>query len=292
MAWDRGVDFLLVSLIIGLFMVSPRVPLSVAVCSGSSACNALVNPGFEDLSTAVWLPTSSHNGTVSVSDKSNPHMGSHAAMMNATRTASTCGTSSECKDWVGASVREDLSSIDGVPSLDSLSPASDSFSAWLYVANPAQTGMRVYSVHVGIGFRDSSGKIYSIEYWYGTSDLTFTRYRIGDISTGYWFMMARNLTADIQPLNISDPQATRLSYVWFGAFGNITNGERAWVDDISVNFVIPTPSVNPAESSLGLVVAVVLAAALIGGILYFRVRAHPRKPQGSRKSMKASRFFY
>jgi len=46
-------------------------------------------------------------------------------------------------------------------------------------------------------------------------------------------MMSPNLTADIQPLNISDMAGTRLSYVWFGAFGNITNGERAWVDDVS-----------------------------------------------------------
>ena len=46
--------------------------------------------------------------------------------------------------------------------------------------------------------------------------LTYARYRIGDISTtGAWFMMSPNLTADIQPLNISDMAGTRLSYVWF-----------------------------------------------------------------------------
>src|SRR5712664_120662 len=82
---------------------------------------------------------------------------------------------------VGASVREDLSSSEGLPTLDSLSPSVDSFSAWFYVANPIETGMPAYSVHIGIGFVDSRCKEYSIEYWYGTSDLTYTRYRIGDI---------------------------------------------------------------------------------------------------------------
>jgi len=104
-------------------------------------------------------------------------------------------------------------------------------------------------------------------------------------------MMSRNLTADIQPWNVPDMAGTRLSYVWFGAFGNITNGERAWVDDASVNFIAHTSPVGPIASSLGLLVPVVLAAALIGGILYFRRRARPRKAQNLKGSVKLIRSF-
>ena len=258
-------------------------------CSGSVTCNVVVNPGFEDVSSTAWRPISNHNGTVNVFDTTHHHTGLYSAFLNATKTVSTCGVGTDCKDWVGAIAREDLSSTAGLPTLDSLSPSADSFSAWLYVGSPVETGMPAYSIHIGIGFVETNGKEYSIEYWYGTSDLTNTRYRIGDISTGYWFMMARNLTADIQSLNISNLQSTRLFSVWFGAYGNITNGERAWVDDVSVGFVAGAPSTSPAGSGLGLVVAAVLSAALVGGILYFRRRARPGKAQILKGSMKANR---
>ena len=66
-------------------------------------------------------------------------------------------------------MRQDLSSTVGLPTLDSLSRSTDSFSAWLYVADPTETGMHLYAIHIGIGFVDTSGGEYSIEYWYGTS---------------------------------------------------------------------------------------------------------------------------
>ena len=121
-----------------------------ATASGYAVCNAVANPGFEDISSASWRPTFYHNGTVNTYDTTHSHTGLCAALLNATKTVSTCGTYSDCKDWVGASVREDLSSSVGLPSLDTLSPSTDSFSAWLYIAKPAESGMPVYSVHIGI----------------------------------------------------------------------------------------------------------------------------------------------
>jgi len=51
--------------------------------------------------------------------------------------------------------------------------------------------------------------------------------------------MSRNLTADIQGV-VANPSVTKLSNVWFGAFGgsysNAAYGEVAWVDDVALNF--------------------------------------------------------
>jgi PKD repeat protein len=70
--------------------------------------------------------------------------------------------------------------------------------------------------------------------------------------------MARNLTLDIQPLNIPNPSKTKVYGIWFGAYGNTTYGERAYLDDVSLVFLphpVPVFSANPAVGSAPLTVS-------------------------------------
>ena len=206
--------------------------------------NAVTNPGFENTASFVWFETSTYppaDAKVVVYDTTNSHSPTHSAMLNASKTSATCPIGTECKDAVRASVEQFLSSS---LTLDSVTDAPDSLSAWWFVQKVP--GMVAYSLHVGIGFTDEK----SIEYWYGTSDLSNQRYDLGPIPvTGQWFHMARNLATDIQPLNITDPSTTRVSYIWFAAFGNITRGEIAWLDDVSVTFT-PHPVALFATTSV------------------------------------------
>lgn len=216
--------------------------------------NGVANPGFEDTTSKMWtLGATSGDGTVIVYDNANPHLGKYSAMLNATRTTATCPPSTECKDSVRAGVDQSIPLSN--PSMDSVANAPDSFSAWWFVENPRTDGMKdTYSLHIGLGLTDGS----SIEYWYGESDLSNQRYNLGPIpQIGSWFRMTRNLRLDLQPLNVPSPSTTRIYYVWFSAFGNITRGERAWVDDVAITFT-PHPvalfSTAPASGSAPLTV--------------------------------------
>ena len=265
-------------------LVSP--PLSEPV-DAAGEVNVVVNPDFEVSTSRAWFSSSYGNGTVRVYDNANPHEGSYSAMLNATKTTVTCPPStSECKDAVRGTVEQYVPF--NSPTLDSLANTPDSFSSWWYVVDPATSGMQTtYSVHIGIGFSDGS----SIEYWYGTSDLANQRHNLGAIpSIGSWFQMRRDLLTDIQPLNIAYPSGTRVSYVWFAAFGNITRGEIAWVDDVAVMFENPSPGgamlTNPNPGG-PLFAAGIAGLLLLLGIFLFRKRLlGSRRSRGSKLGRK------
>lgn len=218
--------------------------------------NVVTDPGFEDPSGSCggWTTSITGNGTARACDPTFPHTGSHSALLNATKAPPGVGAS---RDAVRVAVQEDLFSGPSPYSLDSLSNSGNSFSAWWYVNEPTQYGMiGTYSLHAGITFYDTnSAKEYFIEYWYGVSDLANNTighslgYRLGDLQTRSWFQMARNLTLDMQPLNIPNLSKTKVYGIWFGAYGNTTYGERAYLDDASLLFLshpVPVFSANPA----------------------------------------------
>ena len=243
---------------------SYHLPFSNAVAGEK---NIVANPGFEDFTSSAWMSTSTiGGGKVALYDATRPHSDLHSAMLNATQpdaaTKASCQQGSGCKDFVRATVQQYLPLSSNVPSLDSLSNSASSFSAWWWVDEPTQYGMAgTYSLHAQIAFYDTNSRQrYSLEYWYGTSDLTIPpNVDLGPIpSIGSWFQFSRNLTADIQPLNIVNPSSTKVDYVWFGAFGNTIYGERAYVDDVAISFVphpIPLFSANPAVGSAPLTVS-------------------------------------
>ena len=216
--------------------------------------NIIVNPSFEDSSCPAWTSTGTiGGGTVKLCDPSKALTGSHSTVLNATKPAP--GTVSS-KDAVRAVVRQDFPIDSNSPGVDSLGSLGDSFSMWWYVDSPAQFGMLgLYSIHFSISFYDTaSATQYSIEYWYGVSDLANVTgghslaYRVGDLQTGSWFQTVRNITADIQGLNIVNPAVTKMYYSWFGAFGNTTYGENVYLDDIALNTLphpVPLLSANP-----------------------------------------------
>jgi PKD repeat protein len=201
-----------------------------------SMTNFVADPSFEKTQSSPWFGTSTYGGgTVTVNDATNTHSGSYAALLNAVNTTLKCPGSPECKDSVRATV-EQYVQFSQPPPLSNLAQTSDSFSAWWYVANPSATGMPTYSLHIGLVFSDGT----SIEYYYGISDLTNQRYNLGPIpATGSWFQMRRNLLSDIQGV-VMNPSSTKITTLWFGAFGgtyqNVTHGEKAWVDDVALNF--------------------------------------------------------
>src|SRR5438093_5856835 len=182
--------------------------------------NIIVNPSFEDSSCPAWPRTGTiGGGTVKLCDPSKALTGSHSTVLNATKPAP--GTVSS-KDAVRAVVRQDFPIDSNSPGVDSLGSLGDSFSMWWYVDSPAQFGMLgLYAIHFSISFYDTaSATQYSIEYWYGVSDLANVTgghslaYRVGDLQTGSWFQTVRNITADIQGLNIVNPAVTKMYYSW------------------------------------------------------------------------------
>lgn len=206
----------------------------------SGVTNIVANPSFEDPNSKAWFVGATYGGgVVTINDTTNSHTGSHSALLSAVNTTLQC-TGSECKDTVRGTV-EQYVQFNNPPTLNNLAATNDSFSAWWYVANPSSTGLPTYSLHVGLFFSDGS----SIEYFYGTSDLANQRYNLGPIpATGSWFQMRRNLLSDIQGV-VVNPSTTRITTVWFGAFGGTSqstpHGEKAWVDDVALDFNTVSP---------------------------------------------------
>jgi hypothetical protein len=214
--------------------------------------NIVANSGFEDPNSKAWVVTATYGGgSVNISDTANSHTGSHSALLRAINTTLQCPTNSECKDTVRATIEQYIQSNNSL-TLNNLAATNDSFSAWWYVANPSSTGLPTYSLHVGLAFSDGS----NIEYFYGISDLFNQRYNLGPIpATGSWFQMHRNLLSDIQGV-VVNPSATRITTVWFGAFGgtsqNTLHGEKAWVDDVALNFSAGPYYSGPPSFTIGL----------------------------------------
>lgn len=228
MTWGRKLALIIV--FVALLLAAGSIETSQV--HALDIINSVANPGFEDTQSVSWHLTATYGGgTVIIYDTTNSHTGTHSTLLNAVNTTLKCPGSTECKDSVRATVEQFVQS----PSLSDLAQTSDSFSAWWFVANLSSTGIPIYSLHIGLQFSDGT----SIEYFYGISDLTNQRYNLGLIpSTGSWFQMTRNLTADIQGV-VANPSSTKITTLWFGAFGGYQNapyGEKAWVDDVALNF--------------------------------------------------------
>ena len=224
--------------------------------------SVVVNPGFEDPSCSAWTNTGTiGGGTVKLCDPSKPYTGFYSAVLNATKPAA--GTMPS-KDAVRAVVQQAFVIDSNSPGVDSLS--SGGFSMWWYVDPSSPFGMvGLYSIHFSVSFSDTStGSQYSIEYWYGVSDLANVTgghslaYRVGDLQVGRWFQTTRDLTADIRGLNIANPAATKINSAWFGAFGNTTYGEHVYLDDVALNILdhpIPLFSASPLAGPAPLTVS-------------------------------------
>ncbi len=233
MTGRRTLQSILVFLL--LIAVTPFFTRHVAAVNTT---NFLSDPGFENTSSAAWFPLSSlNNGTVNVHSSAWAHNGTRSALLSAINKTLTCPTL-ECKD----SVRAEVEQLTGTtPRLDKLSNANDSFSAWWFVA---PSSFPEYSLHFQLQFSD--GKI--AEYWYGRSDLsnssiTSRVFNLGPIPpAGSWFETRRNLALDIQGL-VANPSSTRVTAIWFGAFGGTFNstpqGETVWLDDAAIDFDVP-----------------------------------------------------
>ncbi len=227
------------AVVLAAALLLTAMPVLTVQAAAVFQTNAVANPGFENPLSNPWHKSSTYgNGTVNIHDNTRPHGGSYSAMLSALNKTLLC-SSSECKDTVRATV-EQYVQFNSPPTLSHLSNAKNSFSAWWYVATSG--GLPTYSLHIGLSFTDGT----SIEYWYGISDLSNQQYNLGSIpSTGSWFQMSRNLTADIQGV-VADPSTTRITTLWFGAFGGsycqplpcqgTPHGETAWVDDVVLNF--------------------------------------------------------
>lgn len=181
------------------------------------------------------------------------HAGERTTKLSAPNNSTSGASCDQSKDSVRAQVGQPIS----VPgTLGKLVNSPGSFSVWWYVV-PMPT---VYSIHAGIKLEGG----YSMEYFYGTSDLanssTAVNYDLGPVpDTGGWFPTIRNIYADLQPLQIPDPLNVRVLEVWFGAFGCTTQGETAWVDDATLLFdasvftrpvALFTPSVSVGTAPL------------------------------------------
>src|SRR5437867_7594025 len=200
--------------------------------------NFLSDPGFENTSSAALFPLPRlNNGTIDMHSSTRAHNGTRSAMLCAINKTLTCATL-ECKDAVRAQV-EQLTGT--TPTLDKLSNTNNSLSAWWFVA---PSSFPEYSLHFQLQFSD--GKI--AEYWYGQGDLsnssmTARVFNLGPIPpAGSWFETRRNLALDIQGL-VANPSSTRVTAVWFGAFGGTFNstpqGETVWLDDAAIDFDVP-----------------------------------------------------
>ena len=228
--------------------------------------NVVSNPGFEDPGCPAWANTSTIGGGVlKICDATNPHVPSvHSTLMNATQadaqTRADCPPGAGCKDFVRATVQQFLPLGSTSPDLDSLSTSSTSFSAWWYV-DPMLYGMTgTYALHTAVTFRDTgTNHVYTMEYWYGISDLSPPNIFLGPIPVlGQWFQMTRNLTQDIQVLNVQSPAVTKVDNVMFASDGNVTHGQNAYLDDVSLLFVphpVPLFSSNPALGKAPLTVS-------------------------------------
>ncbi len=233
-------------------------PLFTAQVAAVLQTNTVANPGFENSASNPWHRRTTYgNGTVNIYDNTRAHSGSYSSMLAAiNKTACP----SDCKDSVGASVEQYVQSP-SPPTLNHLDNTNDSFSAWWYVA--ASTGLPTYSLHIGLLFNEGS----SIEYWYGTSDLsnsttkyTSAAYNLGPFPLDSWFQLSRNLTADIQGV-VANPSSARVTTIWFATYGGTYNstphGETGWVDDVALKFnagPVAVFSSNPASGTAPLTV--------------------------------------
>ena len=248
------------SILVVFVLLLVATPLVARHVAATNTTNIVVDPSFENTSSATWFALSNlNNGTVIAHSRTQAHNGTYSAELSAVNTTLTCSTS-ECKDTVRAEVEQFLPG--NGPTLTNLANNDHSFSAWWYVA---PSGLPDYSLHFQLQFSD--GKI--IEYWYGRSDLanqssTSRVFNLGPIpAPGNWFETRRNLALDVQGL-VASPTFTRVTAIWFGAFGGTYNstphGETAWVDDVTIFFDIP-PSVpiavfdsNPAQGTAPLTI--------------------------------------
>jgi hypothetical protein len=215
-----------------------------------SLTNGVVNPSF-DLPNQVW-DSNTQYGTISISDTTHPRTGSLSAKLAAPANTgpSYCAVSS-CGDIVAAFVGQPFrSSLDY--DLINLPISTVSLSAWWYV-EPTQ---RPYSLRVLILFSDGSTPVYNLGYFYGASSALASNktrsvyYNLGPITGGSPFETSRNVNADLQPFGITDPSSFKIVRIGFGALGNYTNGETAWVDDVGLMFDRPNAAftVTPLPS--------------------------------------------
>lgn len=224
------------------------MPASTGPAFAAGQVNAVGNADFEKATSWTLLSGSGTygGGTVTLYDTSQYHSISHSAKISAPQGTTPPGT-----DSVRATFYQFLSP--GSYTLNCLSRADDSFSAWWYVVRNATTA-GLYAVHASVDVSGPSN--YHLEYFYGTSDLansTSSRsYNLGPVPTDAWFQMRRNLLVDLQDFNIASPSAYSLGHIWFGAFGNSTHGETAWVDDVAISFDnCPPLALFSASTALG-----------------------------------------
>ena len=236
------------SLVLGFIlfvMITPNIPTRALP---GSPTNIVANPGFENTSSSAWFALSNyHNGSVTVPSGARAHNGFYSVKLSAVNTTQRCPIS-ECKDSVRAEVEQFMPG--DAPAVTHLLNTNESFSAWWYVVS---SSLPEYSLHFQLQLSDGS----IIEYWYGRSDLSNSTatpntvvFNLGPIpGQNVWFKMQRNLMVDVQRV-VTSPAFTRVTSVWFGAFGGTYNsapqGEIAWVDDTGLFFDIP-PSVPIAS---------------------------------------------
>ncbi len=226
--------------IVIILLALVAAPISTGA-STSTLTNIIGNPSFENNGSTAWFVLSNYgNGSVSLPSIVRSHNGTLSAQLSAINRTQNCATS-ECKDSVRAIVEQFLPGTG--PTLNNLSNSNQSFSAWWYVASST---LPAYSLHFQLQFSDGS----TIEYSYGQNDLSNSTghavFKLGPIpARDSWFKMQRDLSKDIRSV-VSNPGFTRVTSVWFGAFGgtfnSVAEGETAWVDDAALYFDIP-PSV-------------------------------------------------
>jgi len=208
--------------------------------ASSGLSNGIVDPGFETQDPA-WDTTIQY-GTANIYDVAHPHTGTQSARLTApSNVGPSCSTA--CGDIIAAFVGQSFSPTQDY-SLVNLPDSANGLSAWWYV-QPEPNGP--YSLHIELIFSNgTSTPSYALKYFYGsngggTNGPREIFYNLGPVPpAGRWFNTQRNVYRDILTFGLANLTSFQLTRIGFGALGNYTHGETAWVDDAALMFDRPT----------------------------------------------------
>ena len=173
-------------------------------------------------------------------DNIHPYAGTQSAKLTApSYVGPACPN--PCGDQIAAFVGQQFSIQDY--NLVNLPDSSNGLSAWWYV-QPEPNGP--YSLHIELAFSNGISPIYALKYFYGSSGGGVNGPRVmffnlGPVPpAGTWFTTQRNVYQDIQAFGLANLTSFQLTRIGFGALGNYTHGETAWVDDVALMLDRPT----------------------------------------------------
>ncbi len=228
------------TLCLSILLVTAYPPIINSHAS-SSLINGIVDPSFETQNTLWDTVTQGGNANVNPYDTTrDASTGSQSAKLTAPSQTGP-PPCSPCGDQIAAFVGQSLTSQNY--NLVNLPDSTNGLSTWWYVL-PGPNGP--YSLHIELIFSDGTVPSYVLKYFYGSNGGAPNSTReifldLGPVPAGgTWFNTQRDVYRDIQTFGLANVTSFQLTRIGFGALGNYTHGETAWVDDVALMLDRPT----------------------------------------------------